>query len=240
MNEVHPEDTADIAAEDRILRFFRERGYRAGDRLPTEVSIGEALGLSRPKVREGLISLEHQGILRSRQGSGRVLLDRSHHSLPALLAPARGHSGQEILDAVMVRQVLEVGFLQAAVESVDDDGLDAMQSAIDDMVESIRSSTSFQGADRAFHEALFAQVGNPLLTSLFANFWELLARIDPLTIPHHEAASETLEHHRRILEAVRARDVELARLHMTRHFYDSVESLRDLTAGLTSPYSRRE
>jgi GntR family transcriptional repressor for pyruvate dehydrogenase complex len=232
-------DAGDVAVEDRLLELFRERGHRAGDRLPTEVDIAQALGLSRPKVREGLLSLERQGVLRSRQGSGRVLLDRTHHSLPALLAPAMGHSGAEIVDAVVVRQALETGFLPAAVELIDDGALAAMQAAIDDMAARIEAAEPFQGADRAFHDALFSRVGNQLLSALFANFWELLATIDPLTIPHREAASETLEHHRRILEAIRAHDVELAQLHMNRHFYDSVESLRDLTGELTSPYSAR-
>jgi len=232
-------DAGDVAVEDRILELFRERGHRAGDRLPTEVDIAQTLGLTRPKVREGLLSLERQGVLRSRQGSGRVLLDRTHHSLPALLAPAMGHSGAEIVDAVVVRQVLEVGFLPTAVELIDEEALTAMQAAIDDMAERIEAAEPFQGADRAFHDALFSRVGNPLLSSLFANFWELLAAIDPLTIPHREAASETLEHHRRILQAVRARDVELAQLHISRHFYDSVESLRDLTREFTSPYAAR-
>jgi GntR family transcriptional repressor for pyruvate dehydrogenase complex len=226
------------SVEGRILELFRARGHRAGDRLPTELEIARELGLSRPKVREGLLGLERQGVLRSRQGSGRVLLDRTHHSLPALLAPAMGHSSAEILDAVTVRQVLEVGFLPAAIALVDDDVLERMQQAIDDMAARIEAAEPFQGADRAFHDALFSRLENPLLTSLLATFWELLATVDPGEIPHHEAATETLEHHRRILEAVRAGDTELAQVHMNRHFYDSVESVRDLTAGLTSPYSR--
>ncbi len=229
----------ETSVEDRILELFRERGHRAGDRLPTELDIARVLGLSRPKVREGLLSLERQGVLRSRQGSGRVLLDRTHHSLPALLAPAIGHSGAEIVDAVVVRQVLEVGFLPSAIQLIDDDAIAAMQAAIDDMAARTEAAEPFQSADRAFHDALFSRIDNQLLASLFANFWEMLAAIDPLTIPHREAASETLEHHRRILEAIRARDVELAQLHMSRHFYDSVESLRDLTAEFTSPYSVR-
>lgn len=237
MTDGSESESVDVAVEDRILQLFRARGARAGDRLPTEVDIAHALGLSRPKVREGLLSLERQGVLRSRQGSGRVLLDRTHHSLPAMLAPAMGHSGPEIVNAVTVRQVLETGFLPTAVELIDDDAIDAMQAAIDDMAARIEAADTFQGADRAFHDALFSRVDNPLLTALFANFWELLAGIDPLTIPHREAASETLEHHRRILEAVRARDIELAQFHMLRHFYDSVESLRDLMEGTPSPYS---
>jgi DNA-binding FadR family transcriptional regulator len=222
--------------DDRIMELIRARGYRAGDRLPTEVDIARELGISRPKVREGLLSLERQGVLRSRQGSGRVLLDRTHHSLPALLAPAMGHTSAEILDAVTVRQVLEIGFLPTAIDLVDDEVLDAMQAAIDDMAHHVEASESFADSDRAFHDALFSRLDNPLLASLFATFWTLLATVDPLAIPHREAADETLNHHRLILAAVRDRDVELAQFHMNRHFYDSVESIRDLTAGQASPY----
>jgi DNA-binding FadR family transcriptional regulator len=45
---------------------------RPGDRLPSERALSEALGVSRPTVREAIRSLQAMNIVETRQGSGRA------------------------------------------------------------------------------------------------------------------------------------------------------------------------
>jgi DNA-binding FadR family transcriptional regulator len=220
--------------DEQILNLIREREYRPGDRLPTEAEIAAALSLSRQKVREGFLTLESQGVVRSRQGSGRILLDRRHHTLPVLLGPGIGHSISDILDAVAVRQVLEVGFLPSAIEVIDEEALEQMALAIHGMTACAEAGRTFAAQDRAFHNALFSKMGNQLLASLLDKFWDLLATVDLDHIRHREAAEETIAHHQNILVAVQQRNPEVAQFHMLKHFYDSVESLRDLDDGSSS------
>jgi GntR family transcriptional regulator, transcriptional repressor for pyruvate dehydrogenase complex len=216
------------AVDEQILNLIREREYRPGDRLPTEAEIAAVLSLSRQKVREGLLALESQGVVRSRQGSGRILLDRRHHTLPVLLGPGIGHSISDILDAVAVRQVLEVGFLPSAIEVIDDEALKQMALAIQGMTARAEGGKTFAAEDRAFHTALFSRMNNQLLASLLDKFWDLLATVDLEHIRHREAAEETIAHHQNILVAIQQRNSDVAQFHMLKHFYDSVESLRDL------------
>ena len=227
------------AVDEQILNLIREREFRPGNRLPTEAEIAAALSLPRQKVREGLLTLESQGVLRARQGSGRILLDRRHHTLPALLGPGIGHSISDILDAVAVRQVLEVGFLPSAIEVIDEDALERMAQAIQNMTACVEAGKTFAAEDRAFHNALFSKMDNQLLASLLDKFWDLLATVDLDHIRHREAAVETIAHHQNILVAVRDRDPDVAQFHMLRHFYDSVESLRDLADGGPAGGARR-
>lgn len=52
------------------LRGLIERGeYAVGSRLPTERDLAEQLKVSRPTVREALIALEVEGLVRIRVGS---------------------------------------------------------------------------------------------------------------------------------------------------------------------------
>jgi GntR family transcriptional repressor for pyruvate dehydrogenase complex len=227
------------AVDQQILNLIREREYRPGDRLPTEAEFAAALSLSRQKVREGFLTLESQGVVRSRQGSGRILLDRRHHTLPVLLGPGIGHSISDILDAVAVRQVLEVGFLPSAIEVIDEEALEQMDLAIKGMTARAEVGKPFATEDRAFHNALFSKMDNQLLASLLDKFWDLLATVDLDHIRHREAAEETIAHHRNILVAVQQRNPEVAQFHMLKHFYDSVESLRDLDDGSSVRARRR-
>jgi len=56
--------------EDLLLRGL----YKAGDRIPPEVDLVDALGVSRVTVRAGLTRLVERGLLERRQGSGTFLV----------------------------------------------------------------------------------------------------------------------------------------------------------------------
>jgi DNA-binding FadR family transcriptional regulator len=216
----------DVPVADLILGLIRERGLRPGDKLPTESELSKAFAASRQKVREGLLDLESIGLIRSRQGSGRILLDRQSYSLPALLGRGIRHSPQDILEAVVVRQVLEVGFVQSAIPVVDDVAVARMHAAIAEMKVQAAANKPFPKADREFHNALYLGLNNQLLSSLLDNFWSLFESVDLHALQHREGAHETVGHHERILEAVKRGDGALARFHMELHFYDSYQSLR--------------
>ena len=48
--------------------------YKAGDRIPPEADLVDALGVSRVTVRAGLTRLVERGLLERRQGSGTFLV----------------------------------------------------------------------------------------------------------------------------------------------------------------------
>jgi GntR family transcriptional regulator len=56
--------------EDLLLRGL----YKAGDRIPPEADLVDALGVSRVTVRAGLTRLVERGLLERRQGSGTFLV----------------------------------------------------------------------------------------------------------------------------------------------------------------------
>jgi DNA-binding FadR family transcriptional regulator len=218
------------AVRNLILGLIRDRGLRPGDKLPTEAEIAKVFTLSRQKVREGLHRLETLGVVRSRQGSGRILLDRTHHTLPALLAPLLEHSPGDILDAVVVRQVLEVGFLPSAIAVLSPESLETMRDTVHRMRARMEAGQPFPDEDREFHDALYRGLDNQLLTSLLDNFWRLFAGVDLDVLRHREGADETIRHHLNIIEAIERGDSAVAQFHMEMHFYDSVESMRDFVA----------
>ncbi|WP_371370650.1 FadR/GntR family transcriptional regulator [Sporomusa aerivorans] len=53
-----------------LYSFILHKGYRSGDKLPTERELAEHFGVGRSSVREALSGLKALGILEIRQGSG--------------------------------------------------------------------------------------------------------------------------------------------------------------------------
>ncbi|WP_297960341.1 FadR/GntR family transcriptional regulator [uncultured Ruminococcus sp.] len=66
---------------DYILDLIRGGMLKVGDKLPTERSISEKLGISRNTVREALRGLEILGIVNGKQGSGNYLTDNISESI---------------------------------------------------------------------------------------------------------------------------------------------------------------
>ncbi len=66
---------------DYILDLIRGGMLQVGDKLPTERSISEKLGISRNTVREALRGLEILGIVNGKQGSGNYLTDNISESI---------------------------------------------------------------------------------------------------------------------------------------------------------------
>src|SRR5260370_35911496 len=58
------------------LRGLILRGeYAVGDKLPPERKLAEELGVNRASLREAIKSLEHMGLVKTRQGDGTRVLD---------------------------------------------------------------------------------------------------------------------------------------------------------------------
>lgn len=67
--------------------------YPCGLRLPSEAALGKELSVGRSTVREALGQLAGMGLVRSRRGSGAMVLDYRREGTPALL-PAFVQVGQ--------------------------------------------------------------------------------------------------------------------------------------------------
>lgn len=70
---------------DVILKRIVSGAYPAGLRLPSEADLGSQLACGRSTVREALRHLTGLGVVRSRRGSGAMVLDFRREGTPALL-----------------------------------------------------------------------------------------------------------------------------------------------------------
>lgn len=131
-----------------------------GDRI-VEVELAREMGISRVPIREALRILESQGVVTSEPYKGIRLMEVSHARMEQVLDV---RSNLEILAA---RRALEAGRNDKA-------GIATLRAARDELALAAgrRDVYGFALADAAFHRALCALGGNPVLSTL----WESLAR----------------------------------------------------------------
>ena len=128
----------------------------AGEPLPAERRLAEALGVSRPAVREALQRLAQSRLVDVRQGEGTLVRDFRRTAGPELLPHLLVRDGT--LDPAVARSVVEVramlgpGAAQLAAERGDPslaDDLDALANRIEDDTDPIaRQRTALAWWDR--------------------------------------------------------------------------------------------
>lgn len=223
-----------------VERQLRDGDLRPGQRLASERSLADRLGISRASVREGLRVLQTLGLLRTVSGRGReshtVITDRTCESLSVALRLHAAAGGLSLPDLIETRVVLESAVVRALADRLvpsrrepdrsTGDGavrtVPAELTGLLDEVESIGrqmrdpeiSPAGFHDLDTRFHNALARASGNPLLATLVG----ALALAERPLVPVHgslvhrwETACAGLRlQHSALLTAVRRGDATMA------------------------------
>ncbi|MGP3974609.1 FadR/GntR family transcriptional regulator [Streptomyces sp. 8N114] len=198
-----------------------------GDRLPKENELAAELGLSRNSLREAVRALSLMRVLDVRQGDGTYVTSLD----PKLLLEAMSfvvdfHRDDTLLEFMAVRRILEPAATALAGLRIPVAELDALESQLEALgpepsVEEVVES------DLEFHHRVVAASGNSVLCSLLdglsgpttrARMWRGLTQEDTV--------SRTLDEHRQILAALRARDADAARAWSTVHIAGIEQWLR--------------
>jgi GntR family transcriptional repressor for pyruvate dehydrogenase complex len=210
-----------IAAEQVVayVRGLIEKGaLRPGDRLASERELVREIGVSRPSVRAGLRSLATMGVVTTRQGAGTFITagpPALGNEPLGLLAALHGITREGLFEA---RRVLEMSTAALAAERATGEQLAAMSDEITGMYTSLEDPQAFLLHDVRFHRAVAAGSNNLVLSALIEMVASLHYELRRVTI--ERARSELraeADMHRRIYQAIRAREAEAARLGMGEH-----------------------
>ena len=208
---------------DQVVAFVRDlivRGrLRPGDRLPGERELATQIGVSRPSVRAGLHALAAMGVVRSRHGSGTYIPDGP----PALgseplsfLAALHGFTREEMYEA---RRILEVEAAALAAERATHEHLATLAEEVAGMFANRDNPQLFLLHDINFHRGVADAAKNPIVGTLVgmvsALYYE--RRRGAVERASDSDLRDAAEAHRRIYQAIRARDAAGARRAMNEH-----------------------
>ncbi len=215
-----------------IMDLILSRNLDVGDPMPTEGELCAALGVGRNTVREALKVLQALGVVEIRHGFGTFVAATSFASLGSSLA-FRGrlslrHGGHEALELVDVRQALESGLIGLAIDAMDEDDLEKLESRVEAMEALAARGRHFIDEDQDFHRLLYTPLHNELLSNLLEVFWNVYRQIHEEAGVEQHSLNETAHMHRLILEAVRAGDKALAAERLNAHFRGIREHLAAL------------
>ena len=241
MAAVKPLRIRPLAAEHKLSRALYEQlageiksGRLApGARLPTEEALTRAARVSRTVVREAVAALRAEGLVITRQGVG-AFVSAEPQRAPFRIEPERLQSLDNILNVMELRLGVEIESAGLAAERASKAQVRAIAAALEALEQAIEADRAAVEEDIGFHRAIAEATGNPECPR-FLQFIgrHLIPRRTVAGLPERMGGQRAYlaliqEEHKRIYDAIAAREPKAAREAMRRHLTRSLERYRKL------------
>lgn len=202
----------------KIKEMIVSGDLRPGDRLPREADLAERLGLSRNSLREAVKALSLIHVLDVRQGDGTYVTSLE----PSLLMGAMEfvvdfHQDDTVLQFLEVRRILEPAATAMAATHMSDADIADLRQHLQALAEA-PTIDELVASDLEFHRKIAHGSGNAVIGSLLdslsgptqrARVWRGLTQTN--------AVERTMAEHLAIVDAIAARQPDIARSWSTVH-----------------------
>jgi GntR family transcriptional regulator, transcriptional repressor for pyruvate dehydrogenase complex len=198
---------------DQIRSMITVGEFPTGSRLPAERELAKRFGVSRPSMREALIALEVEGYVDVRPGSG-ILVTTPNGGAP----DCSGDEGP--LEILRVRSLIEGAIAAEVAPGMEQKDITALEKILLAMT-SETTTPGRMAADRQFHHYLAAKLENKVLLRILTGLLEQgdspWARQFAIHFDNAKTWAAVFAEHRKIVEALAARDPERALQAMRSH-----------------------
>lgn len=211
---------------EKLIEFIADNNLREGDMLPSESQLTDALGVSRLPLREALSRLKAFRVIDVRQGKGAIIRSVDVSNLFRQLSPVmRSQGNLNPRHMIEVRRSLEPSVARLAAIRRGDELLENMGGCVVCMENSLANKAEFIRCDMEFHNLMALATGNPALDVLVSTIHDIMSAIQ-WSYPDDIRARETsLQHHKRIFDAIAGRDAEGATSAIEAHLNDIERSI---------------
>jgi GntR family transcriptional regulator, transcriptional repressor for pyruvate dehydrogenase complex len=203
------------------IRLLIQQGQLSpGDRLPPERDLCERFGVSRVTVREALRMLESSGLVEIRVGArgGAFVTAPTSDRVGEGLAQLLSMSVISAADVTEVRMVLEVGIVPLVCERATEEDLADLEKICERSENALRNDDYSMDISLEFHTRVARATHNPAIVMLIESFrGPILMSLQEAKEAAPEMGGVGTKEHERFIEAVRARDADLATRIMREH-----------------------
>ena len=211
----------DIAAQ--LRRDINSGILQRFERLPPERSLSLKFNVSRGTIRAAINKLETEGLVTTKAGSGTYISKKTSGENSSAIQNARP------LELVDARFALEPHICRLAVVHGRKKDFEKLNNLLEEMEKNYYNPNIFGDTDTSFHRALAESTGNSLLIWMIEQITSVRnqdewSRMRHLTL-NEQIIKEYNKQHRRILNAINAREPENAASMMREHLQTARLSL---------------
>jgi DNA-binding GntR family transcriptional regulator len=172
-----------------------------------ERMLSETLGVSRTPIREAMTLLEQEGFLRTVPRRGIYIVRKSK---------------REIVEMIQMWAALESMAARLATLHATDAEIAQLRHMFDNFRDTTPAEhiAEYSDANIAFHQAIVDLSKSKVIRDTIKNIFVHVRAIRRLTISQSDRAARSIVDHLRIVEALEARDTELAERLVRQHSLD--------------------
>lgn len=191
----------------RLQEMIRSGELRPGQKLPSQRLLADQLNVSRPSLREALLTLETLGLVQTLPARGTFVLDpASRHSAAAW----RYDDAHDLRDVFQTRALIEAELCRLAATAATASVLEDLREAARSFEEAWKAGdlVAHVEADLTFHLGIATACPNRMLTSLYRTAQQLLTETQRHPIPNTDPDRmlQSISEHWRIIEALERGD----------------------------------
>jgi len=200
---------------DELRLYILKNNLKPGDKIPTEMELSQALGVSRNVLREAIKTLEILGVVSSKPGVGMVVNAFSPSSLSTcMFLNLIDDRGDLFKQSQEVRKVLEIGFARQCFDSITEEQISRMEDCVKAM-ETFEEYEDFYDSDAYFHRSMYENLDNKMLIAFLDSAWECDRSFRAKVI---EDKALRIKKHRDIYMALKKRDYDAFMASLVFHF----------------------
>lgn len=206
---------------DYIRGLIESRHFEPGEQLPTERELAQMLGVSRVPIREAMRTLSAQGLVEIRRGRGMFVSPRALEATIEQLAGALLKQRDAFEELFAVRRLLEPAAAGWAASRADEADVARLERLVAGMEGAGGASPpdldTIGERDVQLHVEIASCADNRVLVRIMQAIQDLHRQQLETSQRYEGRVPETLKDHRRIVDAIAARDVQAAQRAMLAH-----------------------
>jgi DNA-binding GntR family transcriptional regulator len=185
-----------------------------GERM-MEIQLADEMGVSRTPVREAIRKLELEGFV--------VMIPRKG-------AYVAGISLKDIADVFEIRAALESLAAALAAERITEEELESLECSLVKVAECTEADDleALITVDTDFHDILYKASRNERLVQIVSNLREQIQRFRMTSLSQPGRMKDAMEEHRKLVEALSERNIELARTLAREHIEYAESSMLEV------------
>ena len=189
--------------ESNILSGVYQRGQ-----IITELQLCSELGVSRTPIREALRRLFQEHLIEDSPKGTMVL----------------GITPKDFRDMSEIRLRIEELAVRGFVKCADSDGLKALNEAVDfqEFYLARGDVDQLKSLDGRFHEIIYSGCGSMILRDTLSPLHKKIQQYRRNALRTPDRAAHSVKEHREILQAIQARDADLAAERMNQHIQNAL------------------
>ncbi len=202
--------TRTLTAE-RLRNDLLEGRWAPGETLPPERRLAEELGVSRPTLRGALATLDAEGLVRSRQGSGVVALDplesASLDLFAWMLQPKGGYDSQSaelFVEFCELRRSLAADTVARAARHASAEDLRILEELVREQAGRLDDPLAYLEGDERFAREVLRISSGTAIVLMFNTLMKMMSHHRELVLVFYGDLSEHHKTYRPILRLIRA------------------------------------